>query len=98
MLSALQNFFWWSIEKIQQFFQWLTWWVYDLFLGLAEAAIDLVDVPQELFTSFMQWADLPPQVQYILTQIGIMQCVALLLTAISVRFALNLIPGIFTRI
>jgi hypothetical protein len=65
-----------------------SFWLYLATLDMSALAFDWV----------ANWAGLPPQLIYLVTAVGLPQCLLIISQAILIRFLINLIPAEFTRI
>ena len=72
----------------------LSFTVLALFL---EYTLKLIAIPSSLLTSAANMAGLPPLGVYLLTALGLGQIMAMIATAYTIRFAINLIPSWATR-
>jgi hypothetical protein len=60
--------------------------------------VSALDLSALAFNTFSEWTNLPTQAIYIINQLALPQCVSIILGAIAIRMALNLIPSVFTRL
>lgn len=81
LMDMLKDIFFWAIETVMDAASVLLSWVFGLFSA--------VDIGQ--YTSAI-----PPNVAWIMSAIGLPQCLTIILSAITVRMLLQLIP--FTRL
>jgi hypothetical protein len=98
IITALKTFFWWVLEQIKDFLAWIWYWLFDKICDAIEFAISIIELPGTIIDSLFAWASLPDQVLYILHAIGFPAGVAILIAAITLRFLINLIPAVFTRV
>lgn len=91
-LQALINF----LNYLGGFLKDLCFWVFDKFCTLLEYAIDLVNIPNYLFS--FDWLGLPSAAQYVLTHIGVPHATIMISTSILLRMALNILPSWITRL
>lgn len=71
--------------------------LYDGFLSLFESLIMSIPVPASWSTS-NPLDSLPAQTLYVLYEIGLLQALAIILSAWLIRWVINLIPAAFTRV
>jgi hypothetical protein len=74
------------------------YWFWDGFLWLVTNLISTLDLSALAFNHYAAWADLPPQLLYLINQLALPQCAAMIASAIFIRMVLNLIPAALTRI
>ena len=74
------------------------YWFWDGFLWLVTNLISTLDLSALAFNQYAAWADLPPQLLYLINQLALPQCAAMIASAIAIRMILNLIPAALTRI
>lgn len=74
------------------------YWFWDGFLFLVTNLISTLDLSSLAFNQYAAWADLPPQLVYLLNQLALPQCAAMIAAAITIRMTLNIIPAALTRI
>jgi len=112
MISALQSIIDWLgvlFNKLWEFGSWILdgaievlkavpYYIMDGILTCIETMFSLIDFASSSFTIAAQWANLPTQMIYIINAIGVPQGITMLLAAIGVRMAINLIPAEFTRV
>ena len=71
---------------------------FDGLLTCISSVLSLIDVSSVIVSASAAWAGMPPQLIWIINQVGIPQGLSILLVAIGIRMALNLIPAALTRI
>jgi len=71
---------------------------YDAILTVVQAAILSVSFAGLAFDGAAEWANLPPQMIYILNAIGFPAGLTMLASALFIRLVLNLIPASLTRV
>ena len=76
----------------------ILYWFWDGFLWIVTNLISTLDLSALAFTQYAHWADLPPQLLYLINQLALPQCAAMIAAAILIRMILNLIPAALTRI
>ncbi|MBU0673270.1 MAG: DUF2523 domain-containing protein [Proteobacteria bacterium] len=93
----------WSIVKLAldgffTVFNSFFFMIFDGFLFTVTTLISALDLSSLAFTEIASWADLPPQLIYLINQLGLPQCAGILAGAITIRMILNIIPAAVTRI
>lgn len=94
--KKLQSILYWFTDKIGDALVGLWNWIVDALCYCVEIMFKAIDFPV-LDTSF-SFVGMPPQMIWILNQIGIDIAITILTAAIICRVMLNLIPGVFTRV
>lgn len=97
-VEYMKEVFFALLSPVWDFIKWCIAEIFDIFCTLIEMIVGAISLPAELTTSAFNWAGLPPQVLYVLDQLGISVCISILMAALTVRLTLNLIPGAFTRV
>lgn len=72
--------------------------IMDGILTCIEGIFSTFDFSVSIASVAGQWANLPTQMIYIINAIGIPQGITMLIAAIGLRMAINLIPAEFTRV
>lgn len=85
------------VDKIVASFVTFGNWIFDSIFGLAESVINSIDLSAITSSMSTGFGLLPPQVNYILHQIGFTTGFAILSTAFVIRMGINLIPSWATR-
>jgi len=96
--TNLYNFGKWIFDSLSNALLYILYQVVDLFCSAIEGLINLVDFPSLAFSQAAMWANVDPNAIYIIDQLMIPECCAMIATAYAVRFTLNLIPSWATRI
>lgn len=76
----------------------IVFYIFDKVLSVVETFIRTIDFPEIWNTYSNIWSFLPDQFLYLFHQVKLDVCIAIIAGAYTVRFLLNLIPGVFTRI
>jgi hypothetical protein len=76
----------------------LFFFFYDGFLSLVTAIVTAVDFGVLGLNTVLDWSNLPPQMLYVIGQIGLQESIVIIVSAITIRMTLNLIPASLTRI
>jgi len=87
----------WTLDLILQFILLPIYWLFDGFLTIFTLVITSINLSSVGFETFAQWSSMPPQLIYIVNQLGLPQCVTIIVGAIIVRKIIDLIPGVATR-
>lgn len=107
MLEALMLWLLPFGKKIQSIFYWFTDKIHDVAIGCWNWIVDALCYSVELMfkaidfpamDTSLTFVGMPPQMIWILNQIGIDIAITILTSAIICRVLLNLIPGVFTRV
>ena len=72
--------------------------IFDGVLTAITAIFSGISISTFLGGAALAWAGVPPQLVYVVNQCGIPAGLAVLVSALGIRMALNLIPAEFTRI
>jgi hypothetical protein len=83
---------WFYIPKL------LFFMTFDGFCFVVTTFISGLDLSALAFNNFAEWINLPTQAIYIINQFALPQCVSIIIGAILIRMAINLIPSVFTRL
>jgi hypothetical protein len=105
----LKDIFWWLIDSFFTPFRWvldglfsvataLFLLAFDGFLSAVVAVFKGIDFSAVLFSSIGSASGLPDLAVWFITQLGLPQCVTMVVAAIGIRMLLNLIPAAVTRI
>ncbi len=70
----------------------------DGIFTIVEALIASISIGSLGTVTLAQWASLPPQLVWMITQLGLADALAITGSAYGIRFLLNLIPASLTRI
>ncbi len=88
----------WFIAQVIYLLGKMLYTIYSIFLLLVESIVNGISFVGSTAIDFAQWANLPPEVIWMMHQIGLPQCLSMIAAAIMIRVTLNLIPGVLTRI
>ncbi|MBU0730205.1 MAG: DUF2523 domain-containing protein [Proteobacteria bacterium] len=72
--------------------------LFDGFLFVVTNLISTLDLSALAFNTYAEWANLPPQSIYLINQLALPQCAAIIGAAMLIRMILNLIPAVITRV
>lgn len=98
IVDFLKMFFYWVLGPVWDFIVWCISSIFDIFCTLIEALLSVVSLPAVIVDNLFQYSGLPPQICYILNQIGIPVVMSMLCAALLIRVLLNLIPASLTRV
>lgn len=71
---------------------------FDAILTITEHAISGISFAAITFNGAAAWAELPPQFIWLLNAVGFPTGLTMIVSAIGIRMALNLIPASLTRV
>lgn len=74
------------------------YYVFDGLLTIIYTIVNGLNFTSLAINTASNWANLPPQAIYLLNQLAVSQCIAMIISAIVIRMTLNLIPSEFTRL
>lgn len=94
--DSIFNIFGWLLDAVIYIASNVPLLLFKVALDLVLGALSLLSLGS-LPTMITQWV-LPPALAYLVGQMGIDIGLGMLATAYSIRFALNLIPSVFTRV
>ena len=94
--NAIQSLGGWCLDGLFLILKGAFYLVFD---GILTAITTFfVAIPASIFSASLNWAGVPTQLIYVINQCGIPQALAILVTAITARMTINLIPAEFTRV
>ena len=96
--TTLQTLLSWVLDGFLYVIKTAVWFILDGFLTTVYAFVNLLDISSVLFDMAAYWGLLPPQLVYIINQIGLPMALTMLMGCYVIRMLLNLIPAAFTRI
>ncbi len=76
----------------------LIYMIWDGLLFTVTNLVSTLDLTSLAFTEYAVWADLPPQLIYLINQLALPQCAGIIGAAIFIRMILNIIPTWATRV
>ena len=88
----------WILDGLILLLQFVFFTIFDGLLTVIESIITGIDLSSVAFNYAANWANLPDQVIWLITALGLPQCITMLGAAYLVRFTLNLIPASLTRV
>lgn len=97
VFSFVRDIFYDLWEAIKNFFLDVSYAIYDVFLSIFETLVTSIPVPSSWVTSD-PLSSLPAQTLYVLSEIGIVQALAIVFSAWLIRLLINFIPAAFTRV
>lgn len=96
--TALQTILSWMLDGLAYVLKTVIYFVFDGLLTVVSGIISAVDISNVLVSAASTWNAMPPQLLYVIHQIGIPQGLTILGYAYLIRMGLNLIPAALTRI
>lgn len=107
--TYLKTFFWWIVDSFYIPIKWMLdgffsvissifFFMFDGFLTAVAGVFKAFDLSSIFFTSVGNAVDLPDAAIWLITQLGLPQCVTMVVAAIGIRMLLNLLPAAVTRI
>ena len=94
--NELQQFLWSIVLSIGEIQKDLSIWIFEQFLSISELALNGMDSYFDGLNISSYTSMIPPDVTWFLGQIGLTQALTMIVTAITIRIILRLIP--FTRL
>jgi hypothetical protein len=88
----------WLLDNLIIVLSSVVYLIFDGFFTLVSGFIASLDLGSFLLSYAANWDLLPPQLIYLINASGLAQGLTLLSYAYVVRFTLNLIPSVFTRV
>lgn len=95
---SLQEVLSWMLDGIIFLLEHIFFLILDGFLLVIESLFTLIDFSTVVFSSIAQWSSMPTQLIWLINQLALPQCLALVVSALTIRVLLNLIPTWATRI
>lgn len=107
--KVIKKFFWWLIDSVFAPFRWamdgffavissIFYLMFDGFLTAVVAVFNTLDLSASFFSQTADWAGLPSQLTWLITQLGLPQCLSMMALALGIRVLLNVLPAAVTRI
>jgi hypothetical protein len=72
--------------------------IMDGWLLMVEGFFTLLDLSSIVFATAADWSGLPTQLIWLINYVNLPQGFSIILTGVSIRMLMNLIPSVFTRI
>ena len=88
----------WLLDNIGAAFSWLFFTIYDGLLTVLYSFAAGLDFSAVMFNTAAQYSSMPPQLIWLINQIGLPQAMTYLAGAITIRMLLNLLPAAITRV
>lgn len=88
----------WILDGLILLLQFVFFTIFDGLLTVIESIITCFDLSSLAFNYAANWANLPDQAVWLITALGLPQCITMLGAAYLVRLTLNLIPASLTRV
>lgn len=95
--AAAQWFMEWIVYSVVDFIVWALPFGMEVGCTLIERLCSVLVMPDQFGSAVAAWGGMPPQMQYIISQLGLYSCVSLWVGAVTIRAGLNLLPGFLTR-
>lgn len=96
--NALFNVFSWVLDAVVYVFLNIPYYLFKMFLSVVYGLVSLLNVGSLAVDITTGWGLLPPQLGYLIGQVGLDVGLSMLALAYGIRFVLNLIPGALTRV
>ena len=108
-MSSIINFFkaipgliWdaltWLLQSLGDVIGFMFFTIYDGILTVIYSFSAALDFSAVMFNMAAQYSSMPPQLIWLINQIGLPQGLAYIVGALTIRLLLNLIPAALTRI
>jgi hypothetical protein len=94
--NEFKSFLWSIVLSVQEMHKDLTIWMFDSLLDITRLALEGVDSYFDGLDITAYTSSIPPEVGWFLNQIGVPQALTMIVTALTIRLVLQLIP--FTRL
>lgn len=88
----------WILDGIGDVISWTFFTMYDGLLTIIHGFASVIDFTAVMFNTAAQYSSMPPQLIWLINQVGIPQGLSYLAGALAIRILLNLIPAALTRI
>jgi hypothetical protein len=89
----------WILDSILNLIGSVFYWIFSGILTVIETTISAISFAEyTTLTAVANWDLLPTQLIWLLSYLNIGACLSMLAAAYTIRLALNLIPGVFTRV
>jgi len=98
LITSIYEFFAKVFSTFKDWILDICFYIYDQVLTVIQNLIQNIDLPEIWNTYSNIWSFLPDQFLYFFHQCKLDVCIAIIAGAYTVRFFMNLIPGVFTRI
>lgn len=94
--NEFKTFLWSIALSVQEMHKDLTIWMFDSILNISRLALEGVDTYFSGLDITSYTSSIPSEVGWFLNQIGVPQALTMIVTALTIRIVLQLIP--FTRL
>ncbi len=98
VLTMLGNALMWLLDALCKLLWGVLYVIIDGLLSIVEGIISAIDVSTILTKLAEGWGLIPCQIVWVIQQINLAQCIAIIGYAIGIRKLLDLIPAAFTRV
>lgn len=96
--AVIQILLGWTLDGLMYVLKTAFYFPFDGLLTAISSLISALDFSSMGLSSVATWANMPPQLLYIVHAIGIPQGLSILAAAYIIRMGINLIPAALTRI
>lgn len=98
LIEYLKAFFYWILTPLFEFVKYIAWYFFDKICSLIEYIVGIIQLPGDIMMGAFEWSGLPGPMLYILNAIGLSAGISIIISAITGRMLLNLIPSWASRI
>ena len=88
----------WFVDQFISFITWVLPFAMDVGCKVIEKLVAAINLPSDITAAIAAWGSLPPQVTYLINGLGIPQAISIWVGAVTIRAAMNFLPGWLTRI
>ncbi|WP_319548099.1 DUF2523 family protein [Desulfogranum marinum] len=96
--EAIYTGFSWIMDGLLLALEFVFFSIVDGFFTVVETFFATLDLSAVAFNYAAQWSSLPDQVVWLISGVGLPQCLTMLGGAYALRLVLNLIPSVLTRV
>lgn len=96
--DLLWDAFTWLLDSIGSAISWMLYTIYDGVLIVIYSFADAIDFSAVMFNTAAQYSSMPPQLIWLINQVGLPQALTYLAGALVIRLLLNLLPAAITRV
>ncbi|MGD9817146.1 MAG: hypothetical protein AB7V04_00455 [Desulfomonilaceae bacterium] len=90
--------FTWILDGFILLVQFVFFTIFDGLLTVIETTLAVIDLSSVVFNYAAAWSNMPTQLIWLITAVGLPQCFTILGAAYLIRLTLNLIPSWATRV
>jgi hypothetical protein len=88
----------WILDGFILVIQFAFFTIFDGLLTVIETFFAAIDLSAVVFNYAAAWSSMPDQLVWLISAVGLPQCMTILGAAYLIRLTLNLIPSVFTRV